>query len=127
MVDASRYDGRLPKSCHYIMDGACYPTLWPEFREATLRINHYTGSLEDFLRIGSNFRGEDMFQNRNIFVDGTYSDDSVRGWLQVFVDIVGEKKALEVTQQLRNWAIKNNEDTSAAVELGNFTYPFYIE
>jgi len=127
IVDASRYDGRLPKSCHHVMNEACYPALWPQLRESTLRIHHYTGSSEDFLRIGDNFRGEKMFQDRNKLVDGTYYDNSVQSWLQAFLDLVGEKKALEVTEELRAWAIKNNEEVSAAVELGNFTYPFYVQ
>lgn len=67
-----------------------------------------------------------MFQDRNSLVDGSYYDDSVQSWLQAFLQLVGHKKALEVTEELRAWAIKNNEEVSVAMKLGNYTHPFYM-
>jgi hypothetical protein len=109
------------------MNEACYPGLWPQLRESTLRIHHYTGQSKDFFRIGDHFRGEKMFQDRNKRVNGSYYDNSVQSWLQAFVELVGEEKALEVTEELRAWAIKNNQQASSALEMGNFSYPFYAK
>jgi hypothetical protein len=77
-----------------------------------------------FLR-GNSSRGEETYKDRNRLVSKEETDDSIRGWLQAFVNAVGERKAFEVTQELRLWAIENFAQTLAQKELGNFTYPFY--
>lgn len=126
VVDASRYDGRSPSSCHNVMNEDCYPSSQPKINQVPLRIHHYTGIVEDFLRIGDViFRDENVFKMRNSRINGTYSDDSIRGWLQAFVDMVGEKTALELTEQLRDWAMDNNKNISETLENGNFMFPFY--
>ena len=57
----------------------------------------------------------------------TLTDDSIRDWLQAFVDIVGLNKSLEVTETLREWEIANYSSALTKVIGGNFTYPFYYE
>jgi len=131
-VDVSRYHGTRVPNPHAVLALSCYApnkilTENPAFADifrSTLRIHHYIGHLDMFLR-GNSSRGEETYNERNRLVSKEETDDSIRGWLQAFVNDVGERKAFEVTQELRLWAIENFAQVLAQKELGNFTYPFY--
>ncbi len=77
-----------------------------------------------FLR-GKSSRSEETYNDRNRLVSKDETEDSIRGWLQAFVNAVGERKAFEVTRELRLWAIENFAQILAQKELGNFKYPCY--
>jgi len=119
IVDAARFDDRLPIGPHIIMEGKCT-------HDSTLHVHHYTGTLELFLRYGETWRGKDTFDLRNNFIseNNSITDDSIRGWLSAFVDIVGREKAFEVTEGLTKWAFENH---AHALEMlrSNDTHSFY--
>jgi hypothetical protein len=131
-VDVSRYHGTRVRNPHNVLGPACYaPSIFnghapafPNFIDSVLRLHHYIGLLDIFLR-GNSSRGEHTYNARNSCVSKNDTDDSIRGWLQVFVDQVGKRKAFEMTQQLRQLAIENFAKVYEQKELGNFTYPFY--
>jgi len=107
--------------------------------ETPLRVHHYTGSLEMFTSRPGDVhrtkkvcipgkRGCIIFHDDDVFfhvvlclpigkeflyrTDGVkykWEDDTIRGWLQGFVDQVGKKRAWDLTQGLRNWAIANDK------------------
>ena len=119
IIDVSRYNGQHARNPHQIIHD-CVPNAFPFISESVLRIHHYIGQLESFIN-----KPESSFHERNSMVNASLSDDSIRGWLKAFVDIVGKQKALELTEGLREWAIDHYDRVSKEVELGNFTYPFY--
>jgi hypothetical protein len=125
IIDVTRWNGQFPGGPHRINDLCCHP--WPSFSEAELRIHHYTGSLTTFLRGKGEDdpRGESSFKNRNSGVDPSLSNDDIRGWLQRFVDIVGQETARELTEKLKEWATADFDEATAKIGMGNFTYPFY--
>jgi hypothetical protein len=131
-VDVSRYYGTRVPNPHAVLHLACHAPnavdpespAFPSFFNSMLRIHHYIGQLDMFLR-GNTTRGEETYNQRNSLVSTANTDDSIRGWLQAFVNSVGEQNAIQVTQELRQWAIDNFAQVSAQKELGNFTYPFY--
>jgi hypothetical protein len=125
LVDASRYDGRWPKSVHNVMSDDCYNGPFPNSLESPLRVHHYIGPLEFFLRRGQSQRGEENYQKRSNFVSGNDTNDDLRGWLKQFVNIVGSDEALDLTERLKEWAITNYANTLKEIELGSFIYPFY--
>ena len=102
-VDAARFDDRLPRGPHAIMQESC-------IEDSTLHVHHYTGPLELFLRYGETWRGIENFDSRNSFIldNNSFTDDSIRGWLTAFVDIVGREKAFEVTEGLTKWAFEDH-------------------
>jgi len=119
IVDASRYNGQHPQGPHRLLND-CAPHAFPSVSESALRIHHYIGPFEFFLN-----KREGAFTERNKVVSTSFSDVSIRGWLQAFVDIVGKEKTLELTEGLREWAIDHFERISEEVIFGNLTYPFY--
>jgi len=125
IIDVTRWDGLFPAGPHRINNNCCHP--WPRFSEAELRIHHYTGSLTTFLRSKGEDdpRGESTFRNRNAGVDPNLSNDDIRGWLQRFVDNVGQETAHELTEKLREWAIADYDKAAVKYGIGNFTHPFY--
>lgn len=125
IVDASRYNFSWPKSVHNIMSLACYGGPFPNYLESPLRVHHYIGPLEFFLRRGQTMRGEENYQKRSNFVRGNDTNDDSRGWLQQFVSMVGFDTAMDLTERLKMWAITHYANTLKEMELDNFTYPFY--
>ena len=99
LVDVSRYDpaARPIRNCHRVLRDDCQSGTHPLFEESLFRIHHYTGSEEQFTaRAG---RSQGLFESRSNFTVSGESDE-VRGWLQAFVDQVGQKKAFELTEGL---------------------------
>ena len=128
IVDVSRYDGRRIDNPHDTMTNACSSGAFVDYADAILRVHHYTGSLELYLsRAEDARRSEEGFKSRNRDVTGSLTDDTLRGWLKAFVDMVGNDKALEATARLRQWAIADDARASAEMERekDNFRYPYF--
>jgi hypothetical protein len=100
LVDVSRYDpaARPIRNCHRVLRDECQSGTHPLFEESLFRIHHYTGSKEQFTTRAGRSKG--LFEYRSNFTVSGESDE-VRGWLQAFVDKVGQQKAFELTEGLR--------------------------
>lgn len=125
IVDASRYNYSWPKSVHKIMPHGCHDKNFPNYLQSPLRVHHYIGPLEFFLRKGQTMRGVENYKKRSDFVSGNYTNDDLRGWLKQFVSMVGNDTAVDLTERLKMWAITHYSNTLKEIELGSFTYPFY--
>ena len=127
LVHVSRYDNREILNPHKVMETNCSShSPFPDYADMDLRIHHYTGSLEFFLsRPGDIRRSKEDFEKRNSNAKG--SDDTLRGWLGVFIELVGKDKALEATEHMREWAVKDDARANEEMEKEkeNYRYPFY--
>ena len=80
----------------------------PDASLSFFRVNHYSGSLEEFLsRSSDGKRSVDLFMKRNAYSVSGQSDEVV-GWLKSFIQRVSPHRALYLTQGLRKWAFKND-------------------
>jgi len=127
LVHAGWYNNIEITNPHKVLKNNCSSkSPFPDYADMDLRIHHYTGSLELFLsRPGDSRRSKEDFEKRNSNVFG--SDSSLQGWLRVFVDHVGKKKALELTEHMRDWAFgEDARATEKMKKLGreNYPYPF---
>lgn len=127
IVHAGLYNNTVITNPHKVLETNCSSkTPFPDYADMDLRINHYTGSLELFLsRPGDSRRSKEDFEKRNSNVAG--SDNTIQGWLHNFVDLVGRDRAMELTENLREWAAMS--DAKATQEMGrlgtkHYPYPF---
>jgi hypothetical protein len=127
LVNLVGFDNRKIFNPHKVMAKKCTSeTPFPDFSDSDLRVHHYTGSLELYLsRPEDSRRSVQEFLSRNGNVTG--SDDSVRGWLSAFVSLVGKENAFHLTEQLREWAIKEDKISQDMWKLQreNFHYPYF--
>ncbi len=101
--------------------GCCFNAgnrAFPDASASFFRVHHYTGTLEEFLsRPGDGTRTASNFEIRNNYsISGQL--DEVVGWLESFIHRVGPRRALYLTQELRDWAFQNDVK---ALELQNRT------
>lgn len=114
IVDITRFDQKKLENVHIASHSKCnngWGAGWgvQHYADVPLRIQHYTGSLEQFLsRAGDYNRNGKNYQLRQKGVTGNLTDFSMIGWLHAFVDIVGKRKAVDLTEGLRSWALKND-------------------
>eukprot|EP00540_Astrosyne_radiata_P009728 CAMPEP_0116840616 /NCGR_PEP_ID=MMETSP0418-20121206/10461_1 /TAXON_ID=1158023 /ORGANISM="Astrosyne radiata, Strain 13vi08-1A" /LENGTH=766 /DNA_ID=CAMNT_0004470937 /DNA_START=167 /DNA_END=2464 /DNA_ORIENTATION=- len=114
IVNASGYRPNMRVgNPHRVLKDDCAWDVFVRHAEVPFRVHHYMGSLEMFIsRPGDTHRSKKEYQRRTV---GPYrwQDDTIRGWLQSFVDRVGKKRAWEFTQGLRKWAFADDRRASA--------------
>mmetsp|Transcript_25703 Transcript_25703/g.32840 ORF Transcript_25703/g.32840 Transcript_25703/m.32840 type:complete len:153 (-) Transcript_25703:246-704(-) len=106
IVDVSRHDGTNINNPHRLLGGtAC--TGHKSYAHNSLmsfRVHHYVGSLEAFRRPGFDARGLQKFHERNrqyhVELDNVATLQK-SFWLADFVSQVGKKRALALTETLR--------------------------
>jgi hypothetical protein len=111
IVDVSRmkWKSGVPSDAHLPIKNGCRSKAYVSYAELSFRVNHYTGSLESFVRPGFDARGERAFKQRNDYeVFG--QDDTTRSWLSRFAQQVGKEKAIALTQTSRLAAMAETAD-----------------
>lgn len=117
IVDVSKVKGDiLVGNPHRVLGSACKYGPFVNTGNSLFRIHHYVGSPEVFLfRPGDTHRTMEEFQKRNSYPTvGT--TDAMRGWLGSFIRRVGLDRALDVTTNLRQWAIETDAEISKALQ-----------
>jgi len=90
--------------CHACSSGK---RAWSPFARASIRINHYIGTLDSFVRPGADVRGAGVYRTRNEqhAKDWVGVNEDIVWWLPKFIALVGREKALQATQVARQQAV----------------------
>eukprot|EP00591_Stephanopyxis_turris_P014377 CAMPEP_0195537298 /NCGR_PEP_ID=MMETSP0794_2-20130614/47655_1 /TAXON_ID=515487 /ORGANISM="Stephanopyxis turris, Strain CCMP 815" /LENGTH=416 /DNA_ID=CAMNT_0040670973 /DNA_START=90 /DNA_END=1340 /DNA_ORIENTATION=- len=112
MVYAKKYIYDQKMKSPHVVGGKqnCFNGPFVKHDEFPLRVQHYQGSFEEFVRPGYLKKTPVFFEK--IRQDWKFApvglDSSIEPWLTKFVELVGKEKALEVTLEARRWAFSND-------------------
>jgi len=81
---------------------------WSPFAQASIRINHYIGTLDSFVRPGDDVRGAGVYRtwNEQHAKDWVGVNQDIVWWLPKFIELVGREKALLATQVAHQQAVE---------------------
>ena len=109
ILNVRLWKGRRLQGIHRSL-GGCYQgeAANPDAAKSLFRLQHYTGSLEDFMsRPGDPHRSPAHFLGRNNFTWYGPLEETVP-WLNYFVNRVGKERAHYLTVGLKSWAKQND-------------------